>query len=146
MSVIGVQRDATRNQSTVDITKKNIFTYGNRYREATFSNNTGASLTVDSGILVLRHATLADTIIPAIAGATLANVIGILFINGPVTLADAGTASANYCIFGDVDGGLLTLPAGVTLDTMVGAKAVKDILTDLGIVPNMVSEISKTNN
>ena len=34
MSVTGTQRNATRNQSTVDITRKNIFTYGNRFREA----------------------------------------------------------------------------------------------------------------
>jgi hypothetical protein len=145
-TVSAVQRDATRNQSTIDITRKNIFTFGNRYRTAIFSNNTGGSLTINSGSLVLRHASLADTIIPAIAGATLANVIGILFVDGPLVLADGATANVNYCISGDVDAGLLTLPATVTLDTVVGAKALKDILTDLGIVPNIVTEISKTNN
>lgn len=146
MSVTATQRDATRNQSTVDITRKNIFTYGNRYRTAIFSNNTGADLIIDSGSLVLRHASLADTIIPAIAGATLANVIGVLYVDGPLTLANGATANVNYCISGDVDGGLLTLPATVTLDTVVGAKALKDILTDLGIVTNVVTEISKTGN
>lgn len=149
MSVSATQRNATRNQSTVDITRKSIFTYGNRYREATFTNNTGGVLVIDSGSLVLRHATLADTIIPAVAGATLANTIGVLYVNGgPITLADAATTNVNYCICGDVDGGLLTLPAATTLDTIVGTtgKALKDILTDLGIVPNVVTEIVKTDN
>jgi hypothetical protein len=103
-------------------------------------------LTIDSGSLVLRHASIADTIIPAIAGATLVNVIGILFVDGPLVLADGATANVNYCISGDVDGGLLTLPATVTLNTVTAGKALKDTLTDLGIVANVVTEISKTNN
>jgi hypothetical protein len=149
MAVNATQRNATRNQSTLDITRKSIFTYGNRYREATFTNNTGGVLVIDSGSLVLRHATLADTIIPAIAGATLANTIGILYVTGgPISLADGATAYVNYCISGDVDGGLLSLPAATTLDTIVGTtgKALKDILMDLGIVPNVVTEIAKTDN
>lgn len=146
MSVTAAQRNATRNQSTVDITRNNVFTYGNRYREAIFKNNTGGSLTIDSGSLVLRDTTTVANIIPAIAGATLADVIGILFVDGPITLANNATTNVNYCISGDVDAGLLTFPATVTLNTVVGNKILKDVLTDLGIVCNNVSEIAKTDN
>lgn len=147
MSVTGTQRNATRNQSTVDITRKNIFTYGNRFREAILKNDTAGSVTINNGSLVLRHATIADTIIPAIAGATLANIIGVLFLSeDSITLAAGAVANVNYCIEGDVDGGLLSLPATVTLDTVVGSKAVKDLLTDIGIFAKGVTEIAKTDN
>lgn len=147
MSVTGTQRNATRNQSTVDITRKKIFTYGNRFREAILKNDTAGSVTINNGSLVLRHATIADTIIPAIAGATLANIIGVLFLSeDSITLAAGAVANVNYCIEGDVDGGLLSLPATVTLDTVVGGKAVKDLLTDIGIIANVVTEIAKTDN
>lgn len=149
MAVSANQRNSTRNQSTVDITRKSIFTYGNRFREAVLKNDTAGPLNFDSGSLVLRDPALADTIVPAIAGATLAQVVGVLFVSGgPITIAAGATANVNYCISGDVDGGLLTLPAATTLDTIVGTtgKALKDILMDLGIVPNVVTEIAKTDN
>jgi hypothetical protein len=145
-TVSAVQRNATRNQSTVDITRKNVFTYGNRYREAIFKNNSGGSLTIDSGSLVLRDTTTVANVLPAIAGATLADVIGVLFVDGPITLANNATTSVNYCISGDIDAGLLSLPATVTLDTVVGNKLLRDVLTDLGLVCNNVSEIAKTDN
>jgi hypothetical protein len=141
--VKATQRNATRNQSTVDYSKNNIFTYGNRYAEAEFLNDTGADLDASDGILVLRSAV--GQIKPAIAGATLADVIGILKLDD-VTLVDTDTAKANYCVSGDIDAGLLKLPAGVTLDTMVGGKALRDLLTDLGFILNNVTENSKFDN
>lgn len=79
--------------------------------------------------------------------ATLANVIGILKVsNGVTTLADAASMNANYCISGDIDATMLILPAGVTLDSIVGSKALKDILTGLGFVLNNVIEGSKFDN
>ena len=78
--------------------------------------------------------------------ATLANVIGILKIEGINTMADATSLSANYCISGDIDASMLILPDGVTLDSMVGSKALKDILTALGFVLNNVTEMSKFDN
>lgn len=79
--------------------------------------------------------------------ATLANVIGILkTTNGLTTLANAGSMNANYCISGDIDAGMLILPNGVTLDSIVGSKALKDILTALGFVLNNVIEGTKYDN
>jgi len=80
--------------------------------------------------------------------ATLANVIGILktTANGVTTLADGASMSANYAICGDIDTSMLVLPNGVTLDSIVGAKALKDILTALDFRLNDVVEMTKFNN
>ena len=147
MSVTGTQRNATRNQSTVDIKIKNIFTYGNRFREAILRNDTSGSVTINNGSLVLRHTVFSDAIVPASSAASLPNIIGVLCLSeDSITLAAGAVANVNYCIGGDVDGGLLSLPATVTLDTLVAGKAVKDLLTDIGIIANVVTEIAKTDN
>jgi S-layer protein len=80
--------------------------------------------------------------------ATLANVIGILKTtgNGITTLADGASMSANYAICGDIDATMLVLPNGVTLDSIVGSKALKDILTALDFRLNDVVEMTKFNN
>jgi len=78
--------------------------------------------------------------------ATLANVIGILKIEGVNTMANAASLNANYCISGDIDAGLLILPNGVTLDSIVGSLALKDILTAKGFVLNNVTECTKYDN
>ena len=257
MPIYATQRNATRNQSTVDYLVQNIFTYGNRYNTGVFINNLGESLNAQDGILVVRNSgtfetaavkftaaltagqtmiiggltytstagttitqlaaafanlavgattgaatatgaytgTLAGyatgavnangnaivftattvgnktdlaatgtgtaptiTVVNGSAGidegfspatsATLANVIGILkTTDGQVTaMADAATMSANYCIHGDIDAGMLVLPIGVTLDSIVGSKALKDILTALGFVLNNVTENTNFDN
>jgi hypothetical protein len=78
--------------------------------------------------------------------ATLANVIGVLKIDGINTMANAASLPANYALSGDIDTSLLVLPLGVTLDTIVGSKALKDILTALGFVLYNVTETTKYDN
>lgn len=150
MPIKATQRNATLNQSTVDFERQNIWLSGNRYQTATFINDTGATADFASGSLVLRDTTTPGQIKPAIAGATLVDVIGILKTNadGTISLEDDGTASVNYCIKGDIDASLLDLPSGVTLDTVPtdATKNLKDILTDLGFVLFNVTENSKFDN
>jgi hypothetical protein len=145
MSIYATQRNATRNQSTVDYLAQNIFTYGNRYSKGTLINNLGESLDAQDGILVVRSATVPNGFNPA-TDENLADVIGILKVEGIVTLADAGTLKANYANCGDIDASMLILPEGVTLDTMVDAKALKDVLTALGFQLNGVTEMTKFDN
>lgn len=248
MSIYANQRDATRNQSTVDYLAQNIFTFGNRYSKGILVNNLGEDLVAQDGILVVRNAgtfetatvefaDLADTETVILAGltytasgaktaaevaaafadkavgyvgsgafsgtltgystgalsetdkvvftastvgnktdlaatgtgsvtaitivngsagtedgfspatpATLANVIGILKIEGLNTIANGGTISANYAISGDIDAGMLILPLGVSLDSIVGSKSLKDVLTALGFVLNNVTEGTNFDN
>lgn len=253
MGVYTTQRSATRNQSTADFERKNIFTFGNRYQESILRNNTGAALDFESGILVVRNtgsketasfsfvsaltagqtviiagltytstgATTAAQLANAFAnltdGATagngvglgtysgaltdyttgpvidgkvvftattvgdktnlvatgtgtlpvatvvggliafedqllpatsenLADVIGILFVEGVTEVANGDIMNVNYAISGDVDAGLLLFPVGVTINTVVGNKSLKDVLTDLGFVLNNVTENSNFDN
>ena len=80
--------------------------------------------------------------------ATLANVIGILktTANGVTVMANGASMNANYAICGDIDATMLVLPLGVTLDSIVGSKALKDILTAIGFRLNNVTELSKFDN
>lgn len=256
MGIYATQRNATRNQSTVDFQAENIFTFGNRYSSGVFINNIGETLQAKDGILVVRNSgsfetatavfgtalTTGQTVIIAgltytstgattvaqlaaafanlavgattgagtatgsysgaltgystgaattsnldtvvftastvgnktdlsatgtgasptftivngtsgveegfspVTSATLANVIGILKIEGINEMANASSLNASYCISGDIDASLLILPEGVTLDSIVGSKALKDILTAQGFVLNNVTECSKFDN
>jgi hypothetical protein len=139
------QRNATRNQSTVDFQRENLFLFGNRYSEAVFNNNTGDNLNVESGILVIRNTAAAAQILPT-TNLTLASIIGILKYDGESVLEDADTTNVNYCTSGDIDAGLIVFPAGVTLNTVVGTKILKDVLTDLGFVLFNVEEGSNFDN
>jgi hypothetical protein len=62
------------------------------------------------------------------------------------TLASGATAAIDYAISGDIDGGLLQLPTNVTLDTVVGNKALRDVLNDLGFAIFAVQEQTKIDN
>lgn len=247
MSIYATQRNATRNQSTVDYLVQNIFTYGNRYGKGILVNNTGETITATDGFLVVRNAgtfetatvnfadltngqtvilagltytatgavtatTVAQafanravgyvgtgalsgtltgyatgentgenvvftastvgpktdlvatgtgsvtgiTIVNGTAGidegfspatsANLANVIGVLKIEGKNEMANGAVLNANYALCGDIDATMLVLPLGVTLDTIVGSKALKDVLTALGFVLNNVLESTKFDN
>lgn len=143
------QRNATRNQSTADFQRKNIFTFGNRNQEGVFLNNTGADLTALAGILVKRSTgslTNKDRFVPIEGGGDESAIVGILNVEGETVLAATETINCNVCISGDVDASLLTLPAGVTINTVVGDKLLKDILTNLGFVLNNVTENSNFDN
>jgi hypothetical protein len=152
MSIATNQRNATNNQSTVDYTRKQIFIYGNEFQSAIIANTTIVEQTAVTGQLVVRDTTTAGQVNLAASG-TLADVIGITFIDS-TTLAvassggatDGGTANLSYAVNGTIDNGLLELPSGVTLDTVVGNKALRDILNDLGFILRDVTENSKIDN
>jgi len=141
MSVDLNQRNATRNQSTADFERKNIFTFGNRYSEGVFYNR-NESQEFEAGTLLVRNSgneLNPEDLVPA-TGDTLADIDGK--IAGDV---DTKT-NCNFCISGDIDAGLLVLPGLITLNTVVGNKLLKDILTDLGFVLNNVTENSNFDN
>jgi|GEM_PF-1604255 hypothetical protein len=147
MSITATQRNETNNQSTVDYVRKNLFLYGARFYKGVLANNTDpeASQAATIGQLVVRDTGNAGQLELATAD-NLADVIGITFMN-PATLADnAATVKIDYAIKGDIDGGLLSLPTNVALDTTVGNKALRDILTDLGFVIFTVQEQTKIDN
>jgi hypothetical protein len=143
------QRDATRNQSTVDYSQVKLFLFNNRYQTGLFKNNTGAELILKPGTLLLRDKATPTQVIPAIAGATLSDVIGIVKADGEIILATAGTLDINFGISGDIDENELVLPATVTLDTVPltsGTRTVRDILQALGFVLSGSVQNTKYDN
>lgn len=105
---------------------------------------TGTGATVTS-ITVINGTVGVDEGFSPATPATLANVIGILKTssNGITDMTDSATMKANYALCGDIDATMLVLPQGVTLDSVVGSKALKDVLTALGFVLNNVTEMTK---
>lgn len=144
MSTGTSQRDNTRNQSTLDITQGHIFMGDNGYQEAVFLNNTGADLALQPASLVLRNAADASQVTPAISGATLVDVIGVVALENEFDVLDGATANINYCTTGRIDETRISLPAGVTLDTVVGTKTVRDILNAIGL--ELVATIDNTKH
>jgi hypothetical protein len=153
-TILRVLRGGTRNQSTADYERNQLFLYGNRKQTAIFNNNIGDALTAESGLLVVRDVDNPSKIILATWDLladpdpinTLGDIIGILDIDGEVVMADTDDVNACYAISGDIDVSQLVFPEGVTLDTVVGNKVLKDILTGLGFVLFNVTENSKFDN
>jgi hypothetical protein len=128
------QRNATRNQSTADYESKRIFIFDNRFVEGVFKNTTVGSYSLKHGELVARSLTDANGFIPVTAD-NIADVIGIAKIDGgPVVLAASATANINIGTKGTIDGNLLVLPAGITLNSVPvdGTKTLRDILEGIG--------------
>jgi len=143
------QRDNTNNQSFGDVAHKHIFLWDNKYASAIFNNNTGGPFTLKPGLVVIRDTAAPTKVIPAIAGATLANIVGVISINEDIAdIADNGDENVTYCHGGAVNQNLLILPAGVTMDTVpvAGGKTVGDILKALGFDLEAVTENTKTDN
>lgn len=140
------QRDNTRNQSTLDISHSHLFMGSNGFEESVFLNNTGAELTLKPGTLVLRNAANAAQILPAVADATIANVIGVIFIETEIVLAIGATINVNYCTKGKVDETLLFLPGAYTLDTVEASKTVRDHLNALGMELTATIDNTKFDN
>ena len=146
MKVLRVLRGGTRNQSTADFSRHNLFVFGNRYYEATFLNKEIADVTLEAGVLVMRDVADATKVLPIVLEADLAKCIGVANIRGEVVLAQNDTANGTFAINGDVDGGLLVLPEASTLQTIVGTGTLKDFLTSLGFHILNVTENSKFDN
>lgn len=146
MKVLRVLRGETRNQSTADFSRNSLFVFGNRYYDATVANKAATEVTLEEGVLVMRDAADTTKVLPIVATADLAKVIGVVNITGSVVLATGEETNACYAHRGEIDGGLLVLPETSTLNTLVGDATLKDLLTEKGFVILNVSENSKFDN
>lgn len=143
------QRTSTQNQSTADISHRHIFLFDNKYSEGIFNNNTGAAYDLKPGTVVIRNASAPTKVIPAVAGATLVNIVGVVAGMADVEgIADGADVDITYGHGGSINKNELILPDGVTLDTVpTGAgKTVGDILEALGFDLEAVTENTKTDN
>ncbi len=142
------QRNATRNQSTADYELRKIFIFDNRFVEGAYKNNSGSSLTLKSGMLAVRDTSVPGGFLPATVD-NLLDVIGIVAVDGSVLLANAAATNINICTKGTIDGNLLVMPAGVTLNTVPtdANKTVRDILEGIGFhIDTSSVEMTKFDN
>jgi len=146
MKVLRVLRNGTRNQSTADYSRYNVFVFGNRYYDTTVINKDAVDIVMEEGILVKRDSADPTRVEPIILTADLSKVIGITATRGEVTMAQNDTLAINYAHSGDIDGSLLRLPEASTLNTMVGDETLKDLLTSRGFHILEVTENSKFDN
>ena len=145
-TVLRVLRNGSRNQSTADYSRQQLFISGDRYYESIIKNPEAEDILIESGLLVMRDATDTTKILPITTVGDLPKVIGISFVNGEVTLAQNEETNINYAYTSEIDGEYLVLPSGVTVATLVGDKSLKDLLTGLGFTIFNVTENSKFDN
>jgi len=115
-------------------------TVGNVTNLAATGTGTAPTITTISGTAGTQNGFSPAT------SANLADVIGILKMGEVNTMANAATLPSSHCVFGDIDTTLLILRIVVTLTTLVGNKALKDVLTGLGFVLKNVTELSNYGN
>lgn len=144
MSIDATQRDATNNQSTIDILRKNLFLREQRFQKAILANGI-AEAPLTTGMLVIRDVATGKINLTDDTAANLANVIGITYVD-PKTLAANEELEVSYAVQGHVDENLLNLPGAATLDTTVSGKNLRDILTGLGFVLYNVTENTNFDN
>ncbi|QHJ82250.1 MAG: hypothetical protein [Caudoviricetes sp.] len=124
------QRNATRNQSTVDYSTSKLFIFDNRYKEGTYINSTAGVQTHERGTLMVRDAQGRLTNATA---ENLADIVGVSAFEGKIEATASQSFIINICTKGTIDGTLLKLPATITLQTVVGDKLLTDVLEDLGL-------------
>lgn len=100
---------------------------GNTTNLAQTGTGAAAAITIVAGT-----AAIATGLIPVTSG-NLADVIGVSALEGTVDIGIDQSLNINYGTKGTIDGNALTLPSGVTLETVVGAKTLRDILESLGL-------------
>jgi hypothetical protein len=128
--------------SSLDTVVFTASTVGNKTDLTATGTGTSPAFTIVNG------STGVDEGFSPATSANLANVIGILktTANGVTVMANGESMSANFATCGDIDATMLVLPNEVSLDTIVGAKALKDVLTALGFQLNGVTEMTKFDN
>jgi hypothetical protein len=144
----------TGNQSTTNYDISKIFIGGNRYRQASMKNTTGASLVLKAGTLLAKVSAIAvDTanvvgyLTPHLSTNVEGNVaVGILAQD--VTIAAGATATnLNYAIAGDFDLSALVLGGSDTLATVIGGKAIREQITaETQLIGVSVNQLSALDN
>lgn len=143
MSTI-VTRDLTQNFGAADRDTSKIFIFDNSYRNVTFKNDTGADINLIGGELVAIDPSDGTAVIIDVA-ASDGTEVPVGFVNSCPTVLDTETAPISICIGGDVVEDKIILPAGVTLDTVVGTRQLRDLITAETMGTRIVPSTELTN-
>ena len=140
------------NQLATNFNTQQIFLGGNFYKDFSYSNSTGSTVTIAAGRLMGQILATAK-VLPNISSATDGSELPVGVAMEAYTVADGATATVTLCISGRVNQNALTLGAGDTLDTAVrtvstgggtlGALITRN--TDIELVPSTELSITDPN-
>lgn len=139
------QVNNTNNQSTLKVTLEHFFLFDNRFHDGAYKNTNVGAITLKPFSMVARDITIADGLIP-VELANLVDVIGISANINDIAQASGAIDDISYGVKGTIAEELLVLPAGVTLDSAVGNKVLRDILEDIGFHLESATENTKFDN
>jgi hypothetical protein len=141
------QVNATNNQSMAKYVHDHMFLANNRYDKKTLTNTLlSAENTIKTGMLAVKTAAAVIDVLDV--AANIANVIGILRLEGDIVLADDGSVDVNVATQGIVAEELIILPGGITLDTVIPTTLItlRDRLNELGFHLEVGTENTKFDN
>lgn len=139
--------ESNQNQQTTNYNAAKIFLGNNAY-ETGFYNNAGyADVVLKAGTLMGRVATT-DELIPLWSDASDGSQFPVGILSHDITIEPGITANIAICVKGEVDGDLVVLDAGDTMETVISSRRIKDrIASDTaGIVLRFGTEMTSTDN
>lgn len=145
---------STGNQSTTNYDLTKIFLGGNRYKQGSIKNTTGAALTLKAGTLLAKQSAIAVDTTNVVGYLSVhlstnveANVaVGILAQDLTFAIGETKT-NVNYAIAGDFDLSTLVLGGADTLETRIGGKAIREqIIAETQLIGVDVAQLSALDN
>lgn len=139
--------ESTSNQQITNYNTAKLFLGKNDY-ETGFHNNSGyEDVVLVIGTLMGRVATTGE-LVPLFSDATDGSQYPVGILSHDITIEPGITADLTICIRGDVDGDLVVLDPGDTMETVISDRRIKDrIASDTaGIVMRFGTEMTGTDN
>lgn len=152
-TVTNVLSNGSQSITNYDLTK--VFLGGNRYKQGTYKNTTGATVTLAIGTLLgKRTAVAVDTanavgnLVPHLSSDTEGGAIAVgILAQELVVAAGATVTNVNYCNGGDFDLSALVLGGSDTLATIISGKAIREqIVAETQLVGISLTQLSGLDN
>ncbi len=144
MSIDVTQRNSTRNQSTADYEQKKVFLFDNRFSKGVLINDSdpAVDVVVKSGMLVFRKFTDGNlTLNP-----TYTQLVGVLAIDGEVTLIPNQDIQVDFCNSGTLEASNLIIPGNNPLTQIELGLQIADHLRRIGFHLEAATEQTKFDN
>lgn len=136
------------NQAIINSDTTKIFVWKNRYNSATYTNDTGETVTLASGTLLGRISATGE-VYPLDSAAVDGSEYPVGVLLEDVTVLDTESATLTYCVSGDVvESKIIFLGYGDDISTVVDGKQLRDRIASDTVGINLVSstELSAYDN
>lgn len=116
----------TENQLNSNYDHSIIFLGCNNYEDGTYTNTTGAEVTLPGGTVMGRIAA-SQLLVPLVSSATDGSQFPVGILSEPITVADTESAPISICVGGDVEGTRVVFSdGGDDFDTVVDDRSLRD--------------------